>query len=40
MRVYLLDPAELLSFAQTRLTRWWTESECRQYLHSDTCPEE
>ncbi|MDX1616298.1 MAG: protein kinase [Candidatus Promineifilaceae bacterium] len=38
MRVYLLDPAELLAVAQARLTRWWTENECRQYLHSASCP--
>jgi WD40 repeat protein len=39
MRAYLLDTAELLSFAQTRLTRWWTEAECRQYLHVTNCPD-
>jgi WD40 repeat protein/serine/threonine protein kinase/DNA-binding SARP family transcriptional activator len=38
VRVYLLDTAELMALAQSRLTRWWTESECRQYLHRDTCP--
>lgn len=36
--VYILDLVELVSEAQTRLTRWWTEAECLQYLDSETCP--
>ena len=40
MRVYLLNPQDLLSFAYTRLTRWWTAEECRQFLHNPDCPPE
>lgn len=40
VRIYLLDPAELRAFARTRLTRWWTEEECRQLLHATRCPPE
>jgi WD40 repeat protein len=36
--VYILDVAELVSEAQDRLTRWWTETECGQYLDPGTCP--
>lgn len=36
--VYILDVDELVSEAETRLTRWWTETECNQYLDSETCP--
>jgi len=38
LRVYLFEPDALLSLARTRLTRWWIEDECRQYLHLDACP--
>jgi WD40 repeat protein len=38
VRVYLLDTAELMALAQSRLTRWLTADECRRYLHIDTCP--
>lgn len=37
--VYILDVDELMAEAESRLTRWWTETECQQYLDSDTCPE-
>ena len=40
VRVYTLDPDDLLAFAHTRLTRWWTEEECRQLLHTADCPPE
>jgi hypothetical protein len=36
--VYMLDLDELVSEAKSRLTRWWTETECSQYLDSETCP--
>jgi hypothetical protein len=36
--VYILDVAELVAEAESRLTRWWTKTECRQYLDTDTCP--
>jgi hypothetical protein len=38
LRVYTLDVDQLLAVAYTRITRWLTESECRQYLHVDECP--
>ena len=37
-RVYAVDLDELVTLAQSRLTRWFTPDECRQYLHTDTCP--
>ena len=35
---YILDREELIRLAESRLTRWFTPDECRQYLHNDTCP--
>jgi WD40 repeat protein len=35
---YVFDFDELMRFAQTRLTRWFTLEECRNYLHQDECP--
>lgn len=37
-RVYILPLNELLTLAHSRLTRTWTEAECRQYLHVAACP--
>ena len=37
--VYMLDVEELVAEAGRRLTRWWTDLECRQYLESESCPE-
>jgi WD40 repeat protein/DNA-binding SARP family transcriptional activator len=37
-RVFLLDLEEVLDLAYSRLTRWFTEAECRALLHTDTCP--
>ncbi len=37
-QVFMLDESELISEAQSRLTRWWTEAECLQYLHTSSCP--
>jgi WD40 repeat protein len=37
-RVYLLDVDELVRLAASRLTRWFTLDECRQYLHVEQCP--
>jgi WD40 repeat protein len=37
-RVYTLDVDELVALAHSRLTRWFRPAECRQYLHTDTCP--
>jgi WD40 repeat protein len=36
--VYILDLDELVSEARSRLTRWWSESECLQYLQTEECP--
>lgn len=36
--LYVLPLDEILSLAETRVTRWFTEDECQQYLHLDTCP--
>jgi WD40 repeat protein len=36
--VYLIDPADLIALARSRVTRALTEGECRQYLHQDSCP--
>jgi WD40 repeat protein/DNA-binding SARP family transcriptional activator len=40
IRVYAVDVDELVALAQSRLTRWFTPAECRQYLHMDVCPTE
>jgi WD40 repeat protein len=37
-RVYAVDLDDLVSLARSRLTRWFTPEECRQYLHLDECP--
>jgi WD40 repeat protein/DNA-binding SARP family transcriptional activator len=37
-RVFLLDLDEVMALAYSRLTRWFTEAECRALLHMDTCP--
>ena len=38
VRVYVLSIDELIDLARSRLTRTWTEDECRQYLHLARCP--
>jgi WD40 repeat protein/serine/threonine protein kinase len=38
VRIYTMDLDELKSIAAARLTRWFTQEECRQYLLSDDCP--
>ena len=38
VRVYVLDTAELIQIAKSRLTRTWTMDECKKYLHVDVCP--
>jgi WD40 repeat protein len=38
VRVFLLELDEVVELAHSRLTRWFTEDECRRYLHTDTCP--
>ncbi len=39
VRVYTLDIDELIQIAKDRVTRSFTEDECRAYLHLETCPE-
>ncbi len=36
--VYILQLNELMDLARERLTRGFTEEECRTYLHLDACP--
>jgi len=38
VRVYTVELADTTALAESRLTRWWTIEECRQYLHVDVCP--
>jgi WD40 repeat protein/DNA-binding SARP family transcriptional activator len=37
-RIWALDIDDLLGIARAKLTRSWTENECRTYLHLGTCP--
>jgi WD40 repeat protein len=37
--VHIRDVDELATEAERRLTRWWTDDECRRYLRSETCRE-
>ena len=39
VRIYVLPIDELIDLARSRLTRSWTEDECRQYLHLPACPQ-
>ena len=39
VRFWVLSPEELVSLAESRLTRDLTEAECRQFLHLDGCPD-
>jgi len=38
IRLLALYIDDLLAMARSRLTRSWTEDECRSYLHLDRCP--
>jgi serine/threonine protein kinase/DNA-binding SARP family transcriptional activator/WD40 repeat protein len=38
VQIVTLDVDELLWIARSRLTRGFTQEECRTYLHVDTCP--
>jgi len=40
VQVTLTNLEEMVALAQERLTRGFTEAECRQYLHLDSCPTE
>ena len=35
---YIFDQDELVRLAESRLTRSFTQDECRQFLHLDDCP--
>jgi WD40 repeat protein len=37
-RVWALDLDDLMAIAEDKLTRGFTEAECREYLHRDACP--
>jgi Tol biopolymer transport system component len=37
-RVWALDVDDLVAIAEKRLTRGFTDDECRQYLHVASCP--
>ena len=37
VRVYLLDPDELVRLAEERLSRTLTDDECLRYLDDDAC---
>ncbi len=39
IRVWTLDLDELVTLAEHRLTRGFSDGECRQYLHVERCPE-
>ena len=39
VRIWALDLDDLIEIAQDRLTRSFTEEECRQYLHAERCPD-
>jgi WD40 repeat protein/DNA-binding SARP family transcriptional activator len=38
IRIYILPVSQLLAVARARLTRTWTNAECRAYLPSGKCP--
>jgi DNA-binding SARP family transcriptional activator/WD40 repeat protein len=38
IRIYTLDPGELVELAEAKLTRPLTPAECRRYLPSERCP--
>jgi WD40 repeat protein len=37
-RVWALDLDDLIALAEDKLTRGFTDAECREYLHVDACP--
>lgn len=40
VRIWALDLDDLIGIAQEELTRAFTDEECRQYLHLESCPSE
>ena len=39
VRIFLLQVDDLLTLAQSRVTRSLTAQECKKYLHVSTCPD-
>ena len=39
VRVYTLDVGVLIEIGRSKVTRGFTDAECRQYLHTDGCDE-
>ena len=37
VQVYFLQVADLMKYAQSRLTAGFTQEECIKYLHAETC---
>jgi WD40 repeat protein len=35
---YVFDLDETIRLTRSRLTRWFTQEECRKYLHEEECP--
>jgi len=38
LRTYVVETSDLQTLAYSRLTRWWSSEECRQFLHRPDCP--
>jgi hypothetical protein len=38
VRIWALDLDDLVEIAENGLTRTLTDEECRQYLHTASCP--
>ena len=39
VRIWALELDDLIEIAEDRLTRSFTEDECRQYSHAEHCPQ-
>ena len=38
VRIYIVDVEEFIALVLSRLTRWFTLTECENFLHTDVCP--
>jgi WD40 repeat protein len=38
VRIFTLEPDELIALAHERVQRTLTDEECRTYLHTESCP--
>lgn len=38
VQIYFLRVDDLVKYAQSHLTRWFTQEECLRYLHTSSCP--